>query len=435
MTVLLLELNEINFGDVRAYAARGRLPVLARLIETHGLIETSSEESYEELEPWIQWVTAHTGLPLAGHKVFRLGDIVDTDIRQIWEGLEEQGLKVGAISPMNAKNRCRDAAFFLPDPWTPTEVTGSGLMKLLHSAVAQSVNDNAQAKLTPASAAKLLAGLAAYAAPGNYDTYAGLIGASRRDKWSKALVLDRLLADLFIRQTRRTRPDFASLFLNAGAHIQHHYMFNAAVYEGPGENPDWYLPKQADPVFQVYELYDQIVGEVERAFPEARLMIATGLHQDPHEGATYYWRLRDHAAFLTEAGVPHGSVSPRMSRDFVVSCDGEAMAADAQARLESIRATDGTALFEVDNRGDDLFVMLTWPNDIPEDFEYRIGNRTMHGLRDRVSFVAIKNGEHNGTGYLVDTGVPAADAPARIELRELPERIAAACGVGWEAAA
>src|SRR6218665_1598660 len=208
MTVLLLELNEINFGDVRAYAARGKLPVLARLIEAHGLTETSSEQNYEELEPWIQWVTAHTGLPLSGHKVFRLRDIVDTHIRPIWEGLEEQGLKVGAISPMNAKNRCRDAAFFVPDPWTPTDVTGSGLMKWLHSAIAQSVNDNAQAKVTPATAAKLMAGLVAYASPANYDTYLGLIGAARRDKWSKALVLDRLLADVFIRQAKRTRPDF-----------------------------------------------------------------------------------------------------------------------------------------------------------------------------------------------------------------------------------
>jgi hypothetical protein len=435
MTVLLLELNEVNFGHVRAYVERGKLPVLGRLIEAHGLIETSSEQKYEDLEPWIQWVTAHTGLSLAGHGVFRLGDIVDREIRQIWEGLEEQGLKVGAISPMNAKNRCRDAAFFLPDPWTPTTVTGSAMMKRLHGAIAQSVNDNAQARLTAGSAAKLVAGLVAYASPANYNSYLALIGAARRERWSKALVLDRLLADIFVRQTKRARPDFASLFLNAGAHIQHHYMFNAAVYDGPGENPAWYLPKQADPIFQVYDLYDRIVGQVERAFPEARLMIATGLHQDPHNEATYYWRLKDHAAFLTAAEVPFRDVAPRMSRDFIVYCTSAQEAAEAQRRIDAIRAVDGTPLFEVDNRGSDLFVMLTWPHDIPADFEYRIGNRTMAGLRDQVSFVAIKNGEHNGVGYLIDTGMEAGAAPARIELRALPERIAAACGVAWSAAA
>ena len=65
---------------------------------------------YEHLEPWIQWVTAHTGLDFAEHGVFRLGDIVARDLPQIWEQLEEKGLRVGAICPMNAKHRLKDAA-------------------------------------------------------------------------------------------------------------------------------------------------------------------------------------------------------------------------------------------------------------------------------------------------------------------------------------
>lgn len=35
---------------------------------------------------------------------------------------------VGAISPMNATNRRRDAEFFMPHPWTSTPVAGSFLM-------------------------------------------------------------------------------------------------------------------------------------------------------------------------------------------------------------------------------------------------------------------------------------------------------------------
>ena len=171
MPLLLLELNEINFDHVRSYVELGKLPVLGRLIARHGVTETVSERKYDELEPWIQWVTAHTGMTLAEHKVFRLGDIVKHDIPQIWEALEAQGLKVGAISPMNAKNRCRAPAFFVPDPWTPTRVSGSRTMKRLYKAVAQAVNDNAQSRVTASSAAGLLAGLAAYARPVNYGGY------------------------------------------------------------------------------------------------------------------------------------------------------------------------------------------------------------------------------------------------------------------------
>ena len=434
--LLFLELNEINFDHVRAYVERGRLPVLARLIRSHGICETTSERRYEELEPWIQWVTAHTGLSLSEHGVFRLGDIVRHDIPQIWEELEAQGLTVGAVSPMNAKNRCREAAFFIPDPWTPTRVTGSAVMRRLYAAVSQAVNDNAQSRLTPSSAAWLLTGALLYARPANYARYSALAGAAlRRRPWAKALILDQLLADIFVRQVRGKRPDFASLFLNAGAHIQHHYMFNSPAYSGPLRNPDWYLAADEDPVLQVYELYDRIVGQVERAFPEARLMLATGLHQDPHPEVTFYWRLKDHAAFLRAIGVPFARVEPRMSRDFFVACADAEQAREAERRLGAVRAADGTPLFEIDNRGADLFVMLTWPHDIGADFEYRVDNETRRGLRDEVAFVAIKNGEHNGIGYLIDTARSAADAPERFPLAQMPARIAQACGVKWQESA
>jgi len=428
MRLLLLELNEINFDHVRIYADRGHLPTFARLIEAHGIAETTSEREYDELEPWIQWVTAHTGRSLAEHGVFRLGDIVNHDIPQIWEQLEAEGLKVGAISPMNASNRCRDAAFFVPDPWTPTSVTGPALLRKLHEAVVQAVNDNAQSRVTASSAAWLLAGAMAYAHPSNYLHYSALAAAARKRPWAKALILDQLLADVFIKKVKQTRPDFASLFLNAGAHVQHHYMFNSAAYEGALSNPDWYVDGSDDPVLETYRLYDRIVGQVQRAFPDVRLMLATGLHQDPHDSVTYYWRLRDHGEFLRRHDVVFQSVEPRMSRDFVVICRDAEEAQRAEAMIGRICSLDGTPLFDVDNRGKDLFVMLTWPNDIPEDFQYRVGNAPIQGFRRDVAFVAIKNGGHNGTGYVIDTGAPSSDSTDRFALSELPTRIAAACG-------
>jgi hypothetical protein len=435
MTVLMLELNEINFEHVRSYVQLGKLPQLASLLDKYPLVETTSEKNYEELEPWIQWVTAHTGLSLAEHGVFRLGDVAGQDLRQIWEVLENEGLKVGAISPMNATNRCRHPAFFVPDPWTKTRVTGSTLLKNLYRAVAQAVNDNASARLTMSSGAWLVAGLAAYARPRNYGAYLSMAAsAARRRSWAKALVLDQLLADIFVREVERKRPDFASLFLNAGAHIQHHYMFNAEVYSGPHVNPHWYVDRGADPVLEVYELYDRIVGQIRHAFPSARLMLATGLHQDPHPDLTFYWRLKDHAAFLAGAGVPFERVEPRMSRDFVAFCADAEQAVAAEQRLAQIRAGDGTPLFEVDNRGENLFVMLSWPNDIPEGFEFRVGNQRRPNLLDDVAFVAIKNGGHNGTGYLLDTGAEATELSRVVPLASLPRRVANACGVAWNGA-
>jgi hypothetical protein len=433
LQVLLLELNEVNFEHVLDFASRGRMPNLARIIRAHGIAKTQSEQEYEELEPWIQWVTAHTGLPLKDHRVFRLGDIVNHDIGQIWEHLEQRGLRVGAISPMNAKNRMSSAAFFVPDPWTPTKVSAGPLLSGVYRAVSQAVNDNAQARLSAAGAAWLMAGAARYASVPNYRRYARMLASAATQPWVKSMVLDLLLGDIFVKETRRARPHFASLFLNAAAHIQHHYMFNSSAYRGSRRNPEWYIAPGLDPVAEVYGLYDDIVGQVRSAFPAARLMIATGLHQDPHAEVTFYWRLKDHASFLRRLGIPFDRVEPRMSRDFIVRCASEDQATDAARLLSSVRHESGVPLFEVDNRGRDLFVMLTWPRDIDEGFAYALEGRRFEGLRNDVAFVAIKNGEHNGVGYFIDTGLNGSADDVSFPLAELPVKVCEALGVQWSA--
>ena len=431
MQLLLLELNEVNFEHVLDFASRGEMPNLSRLIQAHGIAKTHSEQAYEELEPWIQWVTAHTGLAFKDHRVFRLGDIVNHDLVQIWEHLERSGLRVGAISPMNAKNRTRSPAFFVPDPWTPTTIAGGTLLTGLYRAVSQAVNDNAQGRLTPSAAAWLMAGAVRYANARNYARYARLFAGLASRPWVKSMILDLLLADVFATETRRSRPQFASLFLNAGAHIQHHYMFNSSAYRGERRNPDWYIAPHFDPVADIYRLYDDIVGQIEQQFPEARLMIATGLHQDPHAEVTFYWRLKDHAGYLRRLGVPFSRVEARMSRDFIVHCDSQESAAAADSLLRSVVHESGVPLFEVDNRGLDLFVMLTWPRDIEANFVYSVGGRRVQGFRGDAAFVAIKNGEHNGLGYFIDTGLDGSANRPSFPLAQLPAKVCEAMDVEW----
>ncbi len=427
--LLLIELNEVNFEYVRRYVAQGELPTLGGLIERHGCIETTSETRYEHLEPWIQWVTAHTGKTFAEHQVFRLGDIVDTDIDQVWERLERAGKRVGAVSPMNAKNRTHKAAFFVPDPWTRTPVTGDRSLHLLADALAQAVGDNATKRISPISYLKLLAGLMAHFRPSTIGTLVGLVVSRRSAPWANALFLDRFLADVFIRQWQRHRPDFASLFLNAAAHIQHHYMFSSSVYDGKNRNPDWYLATGRDPLLDVYRLYDGIVNDMLRLASAPRVMIATGLHQDPYPEELYYYRLKAHEQFLRRLGVDFSGVTALMSRDFVVFCGSEERSEAASRILGKVVAPDGQPLFTVENRGRDLFVMLSYPKEIGRGFTPLLNGRPLWDIYEDVAFVALKNGEHNGIGYFIDTGLRHSAKPASFCLADLPTRVCEALGV------
>lgn len=413
--LILLELNEINFDVVELYVAAdaSRFPALKKLL-SGARIRTSCERKYEELEPWIQWASVHTGKTYAEHGVFRLGDMVGTKVPQIFEQLEQAGYKVGAISAMNAENRLKHPAYFIPDPWTQTPADSSWWSQSLGQAVSQAVNDNAQARITPKSALQVVLGLLRFARVSHYQKYLSLVLASRRKPWLKALVLDLLLHDIHWSMFDAKRPNFSTLFLNAGAHIQHHYFFNAEPLrkDSPNKNPAWYVPEDADPLADVLGLYDLIVGEYfDRT--DTEVVLATGLAQKPYGRVKFYYRLNTHADFLRRLGIAFTGILPRMTRDFLIEFDNDQQAQEAQNVLAAVRVVDGDEpLFgEIDNRGCSLFVTLTYPQEITEQTMYQVGNRKS-ALLPEVSFVAIKNGMHQEEGFAFFSEGAAKHAPA-----------------------
>src|SRR3546814_9208172 len=65
-----------------------------------------------------------------------------------------------------------------------------------------------------------------YLSAGSIPKYLRILRMATQYKWAKAAFLDRLLTDMTFSLMRKHRPDYVSLFLNAGAHIQHHHMYD-----------------------------------------------------------------------------------------------------------------------------------------------------------------------------------------------------------------
>ena len=70
--LLIIQMNEINFDLVKQYSKELNLSNFQYMIDNFNNIETSSEKNYENLEPWIQWVSFYTGKSYEEHKVFFL---------------------------------------------------------------------------------------------------------------------------------------------------------------------------------------------------------------------------------------------------------------------------------------------------------------------------------------------------------------------------
>ncbi|MDC0403873.1 alkaline phosphatase family protein [Porticoccaceae bacterium] len=395
----LIELNEINFDAVSFYIEREvYLPGFKKLIE-QGIVITEAESEYENLEPWIQWPSVHTGKTFEEHNVFRLGDFVNSTDEQFFEQVEKAGFSVGAVSPMNASNKLQNQAYFIPDPWTQTPCDNSFFSKSISDAIVQAVNDNSQSKLTFKTIFNLGLAFVALVRPSRYLPMAKYAFNALGKPWRKALFLDMLLYEIHKTLFRRKKPYFSTLFLNACAHIQHHYFFNSPYVDSPElKNPDWYIRKDEDPFLEMLKVYDEMLVDL-LEWPNTEIIVATGLSQKPYGQLKFYYRLKDHASFLKNVGVEFADVVPRMTRDFLVSFDTEDQAFKAEQQLTKIIVNNEVKLFEeIDNRGKDIFVVLTYPSEITDKTMISYSGKDSQ-LSDLVTFVAIKNGEHQSKGF------------------------------------
>ena len=400
--IILIELNEINFDLVRRYIEEGAdLPVLSQLMR-QGERTSLSEDIYEHLEPWIQWPSVHTGKTYNEHQVFRLGDAVNYQGMQLFEEIEGRGYSVGNLSAMNAANRMEKPAFFIPDPWTDTPADSSFISRALAQAVSQSVNDHTGGKITARTALNFGLASITLISPRHYVWFAKKFLWALNKPWRKAMFLDLLLAEYFVGLVKRKRPEFSTLFLNAGAHIQHHYMLSSPVLTDTAfRNPDWYVEAGADPLLEVYQQYDEILGRLMR-LPNARYIIATGLSQKPYDKPVFYYRLADHPSFLDLLDIAYVSVEPRMTRDFLIRFTDDAARDRAVEKLSAL-AIERVALFgQLDKRPNEVFVTMDYPFEVISDtvLDANPFLDASFKLAGHVNFVAIKNGEHQGKGFV-----------------------------------
>lgn len=396
--LILLELNEINFDVAKLYIESGeKLDGFKRAFDGN-LIVTRSEEIYENLEPWIQWPSVHTGLSFQDHEIFRLGDIEKKYKKQIFEHIEQKGFLVGAISPMNASNCLSNPAYFIPDPWTKTPTDGYWLSNIIYKSVAQSVNDNSEGKISLKSLIFLISASIFCVRFKKLVSLSFYALSCIKLKYRKALFLDKLLFEFHRYFFERKKPDFATIFLNGGAHIQHHYFFNSKIFKSIQKNPDWYLNKEADPVLDMLKVYDEILDELINN-KNFELIVATGLTQEPYQNKEFYYRPKNHKRLFYELEISFKDIEPRMTRDFLVSFDSEKDTEDAKKILSQLKVNDGVPLFnEIEKRENELFISLTYSNEIDNRTFVELNQKRIF-LKDYVVFVALKNGMHNSKGF------------------------------------
>jgi hypothetical protein len=415
--VLLLELNEFNPELMQRAAEELDAPHLKKLL-SFKKTTTRTEDTQERfgLDPWVQWVSIHTGKASSEHGVHHLADLATLRHPQVWETLGQAGYRCGVWGAMNARRGNSPLmAFFVPDPWTLGESAHPqklGRFLALPLYYARHYGHTRPAKLFMAFCQTLyflLRPTSLQALLPHLPTLLATLFRSGLKDYVLFALFDLVNVALFTRYYRKHRPDFSILFLNSLAHLQHHHWSSQ--------------DKLSREMRETFRLIDRALGILFDTWPtDEPLLIANAFTQTctAHHNEFLY-RQRDPELFLRAAGIPAESIAQLMTNDAHIFFHSAQASEHAMKILQGAKLNN-EAVFHVRKDSESpnslFYQLIYWKQVGPEDI-LLIANKQLRFL-EFFYCVTKRTGSHIPQGHIFSTGV---DLPGEIYNHEVYDYI------------
>lgn len=351
--LLMLELNELCPPIIDEMMANGELPNFKKLYDRSDVYVTHASDP--DLEPWVQWVTFHTGLPQDVHGAKELDEGYRIELPRLWDKVGELGHSSLIFGSMNS-NATSDAVTLMPDPWSTRVKPSVANFADFHDFIKFNVTEHTSKVVKPDK--KMTMKFLNFVARNGLKVSTVLKGVSQiatekttgKDvKWRRALILDHLMWDVFEHLYKNRKPEFATFFANSTAFLQHRYWRHmkpeSYIVKPSAEEMDAY----GDAVRESYRHMDIIVGRATKLLGgKGRVIFVTALSQEAnlryeHIGGKFVYRPFDFKAFNSWLGGPEGaSFEPVMTHQAWASFKTEADATRFHDLLASLRV-DGAS--------------------------------------------------------------------------------------------
>jgi hypothetical protein len=412
--LVLIEFNELTPRLMHGFIRDGLLPNFERFHNESHVYVTDAEEEGENLNPWVQWVTVHTGLSASEHGIRWLSDGVKLKAPSIWDDLSAAGHRVWVCGSMNVRYDRPLNGCLLPDPWTTgADPYPDGEFDAFYTFVRRAVQEHtAGARPSKGDAVRFLKYMV------THGLSASTVGAVLRQLWNerrgrpvgwkRAMLLDLFQWDVFRSYYRRHQPQFSTFFLNSTAHFQHAYWRNHEPEEFQVKPSEADQQAHKDAILSGYQHMDALLGRIMAlAGPDATLVFCTGLSQQPYLkmeecGGKHFYKLSDPASLTSRFGVPgRFTVHPVMAEQFCLRFDDRAEAATAAAHLAGFRVDDAP-LLECLSQDNDLMVKCQLTHDVARDAVIVRGDGVVPIPFYDVFYQAdvVKSGFHHPDGML-----------------------------------
>jgi len=412
-SVILLEFNELVPTLIHRFIGQGKLPNFQRLYSESQVFTTDAQEPPPYLNPWIQWITIHSGLPYSEHKIFHLGEGHKLQKKCIWDLVSDAGMKSWICGAMNVRFDKPMNGWMLPDPWTvgatPYPEALTPYFKFVQTNVQEHSNDRVPLKrkdYVDFLLFMLKNGL-------SIQTIAAIVKqlvSERFDKthWKRAAILDKLQFDLFRSYYLRERPSLSAFFLNSTAHFQHMHWREMEPEHFKVKPSDEDHARYRDAILFGYEEMDRLLGRFYRLCDQnTTLIFATAFSQQAcatyeDQGGKSVYRPHDMEAFARAAGVTAPvTVSAVMSEQFHVFFRTEAEAGAAYERLKTL-SVNGKPALKLERNGTALFTGCGITEALPRNATITIGadGRTLPFFDAFYRLEGLKSGMHHPDGML-----------------------------------
>ena len=410
--VILLEFNELTPVLMERFMTEGLLPNFKKLHDQSTVFTTTVQDDPDYLEPWIQWVTVHTGLETKQHGVFHLSDAAKLQAEPIWTTIARHGLRVCVCGSMNTNYTAPIDGYILPDPWSIGFDPYPDELRPFYRFVQVNVQEHTN-KTVPLNGQDYFRFLTFMLTHG---LSIGTVWAAVRQfiserfrpvRWKRAVMLDKLQWDLFAWIYKRRRPQFSTFFLNSTAHFQHLYWRNMEpdrfqIQPRPEEQS---LYQSA--ILYGYQEMDKVIEKALALDPTATIIFCTGFGQQPYllsesRGGKWFHRPKQFDLFVREfelRGVV--SVVPVMAHQFHIYFETEDLAKEAEVKLRAV-SLEGRRFFSVERTGSDIFSGCHIHERLPESAVLRLPDGRTVFARE-VFYTAdgsLKSGMHHPDGML-----------------------------------
>lgn len=354
--VLLLELNELCPPILERMMEAGQLPNFKALHARSDVHVTWTDDA--DVEPWVQWVTLHTGKPQEVHGARELDEGYRIETPRIWDELDRQGYSTFVFGSLNARAGS-DGVFLLPDPWASRVEPTDPDYNAFHEFISYNVAEHTNRRARPDR--KLVMGFARFMMRRGLSVTTVMKAVrqlaeertSKRDlKWRRAIILDLLMWDVFEKDYRSRRPDFATFFANSAAYLQHRYWrhMQPEAYEVQPSRDE--MDSYSDAIETSYRHLDELVGRaMQLVGPDGRIVFASALSQEANLryediGGKFVYRPLDFDAFAEFIGAPDDiTFEPVMTHQAWASCASEYEADAFGQALDDVRL-DGEPVME-----------------------------------------------------------------------------------------